>query len=72
MAQVTVYADEGVSVDVQAGGPPVDQSAQVARLQADVAKLQGKLDALAVNAQARKDADAAKVDGQDDLDIING
>lgn len=72
MAQVTVYADAGIVVDVLAGSPPVDQTALVAQLQSDKVALQAKLDQLKTFAQARKDADAAKVDGQDELDIISG
>lgn len=79
MAQVTVYADAGIAVDVVAGSPPVDQTAEVAALTQQVADLtasntskQAKLDQLAALAQARKDADAAKVEGQDELDIISG
>lgn len=78
-AQVVVYAAAGIQVDVIAGAPPVDQSAQVAALTQQVGtlqtantKLQGKLDALALKAQQRVDADAAKVDGADELAIING
>lgn len=63
MANVTVYADPGVVVDVIAGTPPVDQSAQVAALTA-------KLDQLKALAQQRKTDDAASVDGQAELDII--
>lgn len=52
-------------VNLIVNGPaPVDQSDLVA-------KLQGKLTALRANAEARKAADAAKVDGQDDLDVID-
>ena len=72
MAQVTVYADAGITVDVKPGSPPADQSAEVAALTQQVATLQGKLDQLAQKAQARVDADAAKVDGADELAIING
>lgn len=63
MANVTVYVDPGVVVDVIAGTPPVDQSAEVAALNA-------KLNQLKALAQARKDADAASVDGQSELDVI--
>lgn len=78
VAQVKVYViDPAVQVEVIAGSPPVDQSAevasltqQVADLQAAKATLQGKLDQLKAKAQARKDADEATIDGQDELDII--
>lgn len=39
---------------------------------ADASSKQAKLTQLAALAQARKDADAQKVEGQDELDIING
>lgn len=53
---------------------PADQIAalqqQLAAANTANGKLQAKIDALAAAAQARKDADAAKVDGQAELDII--
>jgi hypothetical protein len=55
MAQVTVYADAGIVVDVVAGSPPVDQSAEVAALTAQVAVLTAQNAALQTkiaNAQA--------------------
>jgi len=66
MADVTIYRDPAaVNVIVVDGVPPVDQSALVASLQAAIAGVRAR-------AQARKDADAAKVDGQDDLDALAG
>lgn len=65
-----------------AGLPHLDL--QISTLQSQVTQLQGQVDALTTDnqskqqkldqlkalAQARKDADAAKVDGQDELDLI--
>lgn len=59
-ANVTMYVDEGIVVDRKVGAPPVDQSAEVAQLTADLSTantnltnmtaardaLQGKLDAI--------------------------
>ena len=45
MADVTVYKPANVTVQVVDGNPPVDQSALVASLQAQVAALQAKIDA---------------------------
>lgn len=39
MAQITVYHDSGVEVDVLPGNPPQDQSALVAQLQGEVDSL---------------------------------
>lgn len=44
-AQVTVYADQGIQVDVIVGAPPVDQSAQVQQLTDDLATMTGLRDA---------------------------
>jgi hypothetical protein len=55
MAQVTVYADQGITVDVVAGTPPVDQTAEVAALTQQVADL------TAANAALQAKIDAAKV-----------
>ena len=59
------------------GQPPVDQSALVAQLQADLAAanadkagLQAKIDAAKAAAQADKDADNANVAGQGVLDAL--
>lgn len=59
------------------GEPPVDLSAELAAAVAErdaavaaQAVLQGKIDAARVAAQAAKDADAAKTDGQDVLDAL--
>lgn len=65
MADITIYVPAGTAVDVKTGTPPVDQSARVAALEGAIANMKAR-------AQARKDADAAKVDGQDDLDEIAG
>ncbi len=43
MADVTVYKPAAVTVDVIDGPPPVDQTALVASLQAQVATLQASL-----------------------------
>lgn len=60
------------------GPPPVDNSAAltaaVAALNlanAKLAAMQSAINAVKARAQARKDADAAKVDGQDDLDALS-
>jgi hypothetical protein len=79
MADVTVYALAGIPVEVIAGSAPVDQSAEVAALTQQVADLtasneakQAKLDQLEAKAKARVAADAASVDGAEELAIING
>lgn len=54
------------------GNPPTDQSALVAQLQADIAKLKAFRDAVIADANARKAADAAKVDGQNLIDAAVG
>ncbi len=82
MAQVTIYDPNGLCQIIN-GEPPVDQSALVAQLQAanaqlaqDLATRTAERDALQVkwnaalaDAQARKDADNAKVEGQNLLDM---
>lgn len=52
MADVTIYKPPGVTVTVLDGDPPVDQSAQVAALTADVAAKQAKITAATAAAQA--------------------
>ena len=83
-AQITMYVPAGEEVIVINGTPPIDQSAQVATLQAEVQTLttavtdlttangvlQGKIDAARAAAQAAKDADAANVEGQAVLDAL--
>lgn len=61
------------------GDPPVDQSAQVAQLTTDlnaanavIAQFQAFRDRVVDRANARKAADAAKIDGQDDIDDAQG
>lgn len=71
MADVTIYKPANVTVDVVDGLPPTDQSAQVAQLTADLATYKTFAQGVKERAQARKDADAAKVDGQDDLDAAS-
>lgn len=44
-AQVTVYADSGITVNVIAGTPPVDQTAEVTQLTNDLARMTGLRDA---------------------------
>jgi hypothetical protein len=76
VADVTLYRDPAlVNIVLKDGDPPADQTAQVAQLTTDLAAANVKIDAykafalgVSTRAQARKDADAAKVDGQDDLD----
>jgi predicted secreted protein len=84
MADVTIYKPATLTISVIDGNPPADQSALVASLQGQVATLTASLAtattardaALAkvaiarADAQARKDADAAKVDGQALLDAL--
>lgn len=60
------------------GEPPVDQSALVSQLQAQVTQLTGerdalqtKIDAAIIAAQAEKTADAANVAGQGVLDALS-
>lgn len=84
MADITVFKSASISVQVIDGVPPIDQGAEVAILTAQVATLTTSLAtmtadrdaqaakvALAIaDAQARKSADAAKVEGQDLLDAL--
>lgn len=84
MAQVTIFKDAAISIDVIDGIPPVDQTADVAALTAQVAALAdslttrtaerdsalAKVDIARADAIARRDADAAKVDGQELLDAL--
>jgi multidrug resistance efflux pump len=74
---ITIFKPADVQVTVIDGDPPVDQSAQVAALQADLAAanaanatLQSRIDAARAAAQAAKDRDAANVEGQDVLDAL--
>lgn len=77
MPNLTVFHDPEINVAVIPGDPPVDQSALVASLTAQVATLTSERDAALAkvaiaraDAQARKDADAAKTEGQDLLDAL--
>jgi hypothetical protein len=54
------------------GEPPVDQSALVAQLQAQIASLTAFKDMAVADANARKAADAANVDGQNLIDAAAG
>lgn len=63
MADITIYKPADVNVIIVNGDPPVDQTALVAQLQAEVASLtttnaalQAKIDAAKVPAQATVDA----------------
>jgi hypothetical protein len=74
---ITIYKPAGTTIDIIDGDPPVDQSATVAQLQADLATRTGERDALQTKidnartaAQAAKDADAANVEGQAVLDAL--
>jgi hypothetical protein len=84
MPTFTIFYPEGSTFNAIEGVPPVDQTALVASLQAQVAALtaerdaalsantalQAKIDAVRADAEARKAADAASVDGQNVLDIL--
>ena len=70
MADITIYKPAGTTIDVIDGVPPSDQSAAIAALQAQVDTLTAKITAARNAAQAAKDADAAKTDGQDVLDAL--
>jgi hypothetical protein len=48
MAQVTIFKDAGITVEVIDGSPPIDQATEVAALTAQVASLAGERDALQV------------------------
>jgi hypothetical protein len=54
------------------GQPPVDQSAVVAQLQAELAQYKAFRDAVVADANARQAADAAKSEGQDVIDAAAG
>lgn len=56
MADVTIYVPEGTTVDVIQGEPPVDQSGELAALQAKIAAADGHLTTVIAEAQAAKDA----------------
>jgi outer membrane murein-binding lipoprotein Lpp len=77
MAQITIYHDADVTVNIVDGAPPADQSALVAQLQSDLSamtaemdQLQTKIDNAKASAQADKDADAANAAGQGVLDAL--
>ncbi len=72
-------ANGEVAPQIIDGDPPVDQSAQVAQLTqalaeatATIAQFKAFRDGVVARANARKSADAASVDGQDDLDAAQG
>ncbi len=74
---ITVFKPANIQVVVIDGDPPVDQSALVASLQAEVAALtaerdglQSKIFAARAAAEAAKVADAAHVEGQAVLDAL--
>jgi hypothetical protein len=56
MSDVTIYKPAGVTVNVVDGDPPVDQTAEVAALTADVTAKQQKIEAARVAAQGVLDA----------------
>lgn len=70
MADITIYKDAAVTVEVIDGVPPADQSAAIAALQAQVDALTAKIVAARAAAQASKDADALTVEGQAVLDAL--
>lgn len=70
MADITIYKDPSLTVEVIDGPPPADQSAQIAALQAEIDTLSAKILAGRAAAQAAKDADAATIDGQAVLDAL--
>lgn len=84
MAQITIHKDLDVEIVIVDGPAPVDQSAQVSSLQAQVnslqlalsqanadkAALQSKINNARAAAQADKDADNANVAGQGVLDAL--
>ena len=70
MADITIYKDASVTVEVLDGVPPADQSAAIAALQAQVDALTAKIVAARAAAQASKDADALTVEGQAVLDAL--
>ena len=70
MADITIYKDPSVTVEVIDGVPPADQSAEIAALQAQLDAATAKITAARAAAQAAKDADAVTVDGQAVLDAL--
>lgn len=70
MANMTIFKDASIIIEIIDGVPPIDQTAEVAALTAQVAALTAKVDLARADAQARKDADAAKVEGQALLDAL--
>lgn len=71
-------ATESVPIVID-GDPPVDQSAVVAQLTADLAAANSTIgqfktfrDSVVADANARKAADAAKTEGQDLIDAASG
>lgn len=79
MADITIYKPPGLVVDVIDGDPPADQSAQIAQLTADLAAANATIgqfktfrDAVVADANVRKSADAATVEGQNLIDAAVG
>lgn len=73
MATITIFVPTGTvvtTVESPDGKPPTSNDALVAALRAENTTLRGAITTLQQRAQARKDADNAKVEGQDDLDLI--
>jgi hypothetical protein len=75
MSNVYMYVPVGTVVIPHEGEPPVDQSAEVARLTQELADANDVItefkafrDVVVADAQARADADAAKTEGQNLLD----
>jgi hypothetical protein len=61
MAQVTIFKPAEITVQVIDGNPPVDQSAEVAALQAQLATVTAERDSLIVaNAVLQSKIDGAK------------
>jgi capsule polysaccharide export protein KpsE/RkpR len=56
MADITVYNDSGLTIDIVSGPPPEDQTGLVAQLQADKVALTAKL------ATVKADIDKAETD----------
>ncbi len=70
MADITIYKDAAVTVEVIDGLPPADQSAEIAALQAQVNDLTAKIIAARAAAQSAVDRDAATEEGRAVLDAL--
>jgi len=72
VADITIYKDPALTVEIIDGVPPADQSAALTAALARVTELEGVLVSIKTRAADRISVDAASVDGQADMDAITG